>query len=155
MAKKDSELMRKIKDLGAINKKLATIHKAAQSKQDEFDLTLMDIEESFGCSDDTLKELGRIVTKYFGMTITTELFEEEIGHIISIEGVSGYVESMKSKLPNAEELAALAEILYGSKSEDTEKKDALNVSETDTDSTNNNTSESISLSAKDAVDATD
>lgn len=122
MAKKDSELMRKIKDLGAINKKLATIHKAAQNKQDEFDLTLMDIEDDLGCSDDTLKELGRIVTKYFGMTITTELFEEEIGHIISIEGVSGYVESMKSKLPNAEELAALAEILYGSKSEDTVKE---------------------------------
>ena len=122
MAKKDSELMRKIKDLGAINKKLTTIHKAAQSKQDEFDLTLMDIEDDLGCSDDTLKELGRIVTKYFGMTITPDLFEVEVEHIMSIEGVSGYVESMKSKLPNAEELAALAEILYGTKSEDTVKE---------------------------------
>ena len=122
MAKKDSELMRKIKDLGAINKKLTTIHKAAQSKQDEFDLTLMDIEDDLGCSDDTLKELGRIVTKYLGMTITPDLFEVEVEHIMSIEGVSGYVESMKSKLPNAEELAALAEILYGSKSRDTVKE---------------------------------
>lgn len=116
MAKKDSELMRKIKDLGAASKRIATIRKAAQSKQDEFDLLLMDIEDNLGCSDETLKELGRIVTKHFGITITPELFEEEVGHIMSIEEAAGYVESMKSKLPNAEELAALSEVLNGEQS---------------------------------------
>ena len=142
MAKKDSELMRKIKDLGAINKKLATIHKAAQSKQDEFDLTLMDIEDDLGCSNDMLKELGRIVTKYFGMTITPELFEEEVEHIMSVEGVSGYIESMKSKLPNAEELAALAEILYGTKSEDTVKEQPKQITD-DGDKSDNRDTEKV------------
>jgi hypothetical protein len=59
----------------------------------------------------TLTVLGRIVTKYFGLTVTPEIFESELEHIMSIKDVSEYIEGMKSQLPSAEELAALAEIV--------------------------------------------
>ena len=124
MAKKDSELMRKIKDLKGVDTKLHAIQKAAQSKQDEYDLMLMDIEESFGCTDASLIKLGRIVTKYFGLSVTPEVFERELKYIMSYKDISDHVEDMKSRLPNAEELSELTKFLN-------EKADT-----SDTDTTN-------------------
>jgi hypothetical protein len=103
--------MRKIKNLKSVEDKLNTIQKAVQNKQDEYELMLMDIEEMLGCDNTTLTALGRIVTKYFGLTVTPEIFESELEHIMSIKDVSEYIEGMKSQLPSAEELAALAEIV--------------------------------------------
>ena len=51
MPKKDSELMQKVKSLKSVKSKIATINKAPHSKQDEFELMLMDIEDEFGCDD--------------------------------------------------------------------------------------------------------
>lgn len=111
MAKKDSPIMKKVKSLRDIRARIDTINKAAQNKQEEFELTLMDIEDDLSCNDDTLKELGRIVTRYFGITITPEIFEAEVKRILAIKGVPEYIESMKPSLPYAEELAALSEVL--------------------------------------------
>ncbi len=44
MPKKDSELMQKVKSLKTVKNKIATINKAAQNKQEEFELMLMDIK---------------------------------------------------------------------------------------------------------------
>ncbi len=111
MAKKDSPIMKKVKSLRDIRARIDTINKAAQNKQEEFELTLMDIEDDLGCNDDTLKALGRIVTRYFGITITPEIFEAEVKRILAIKGVPEYIESMKPSLPYAKELAALAEVM--------------------------------------------
>ena len=111
MAKKDSPIMKKVKSLRDIRARIDTINKAAQNKQEEFELTLMDIEDDLSCNDDTLKELGRIVTRYFGITITPEIFEAEVKRILAIKGVPEYIESMKPSLPYAEELAALDNLL--------------------------------------------
>lgn len=111
MAKKDSPIMKKVKSLRDIRARIDTINKAAQNKQEEFELTLMDIEDDLSCNDDTLKALGRIVTRYFGITITPEIFEAEAERILAIKGVPEYIESMKPSLPYAEELAALAEVM--------------------------------------------
>ena len=111
MAKKDSPIMKKVKSLRDIRARIDTINKAAQNKQEEFELTLMDIEDDLSCNDDTLKELGKIVTRYFGITITPEIFEAEVKRILAIKGVPEYIESMKPSLPYAEELAALDNLL--------------------------------------------
>ena len=111
MPKKDSELMQKVKNLKSVKSKIATINKAAQSKQEEFELMLMDIEDEFGCDDKRLSELGRIVADNFGISITPEIFAEEVNNILSDEKIAKYVDDMKSRLPNAEELAELAKVL--------------------------------------------
>lgn len=111
MPKKDSELMQKVKSLKTVKNKITTIHKAAQNKQEEFELMLIDIEEEFGCNDKRLAELGRIVADNFGISITSEIFAEEVQHILSDEKIAKYVGDMKSRLPNAEELAELSKVL--------------------------------------------
>ena len=121
MAKKDSPIMKKVKSLRDIRARIDTINKAAQNKQEEFELTLMDIEDDLSCNDDTLKVLGRIVTRYFGITITPEIFEAEVERILAIKGVSEYIESMKPSLPYAEELAALDNLLNGNTAEADDK----------------------------------
>lgn len=129
MAKKDSPIMKKVKSLRDIRARIDTINKAAQNKQEEFELTLMDIEDDLSCNDDTLKELGRIVTRYFGITITPEIFEAEIERILAIKGVPEYIESMKPSLPYAEELAALDNLLNGNTAKADDKKAADKQSE--------------------------
>lgn len=129
MAKKDSPIMKKVKSLRDIRARIDTINKAAQNKQEEFELTLMDIEDDLSCNDDTLKELGRIVTRYFGITITPEIFEAEVERILAIKGVSEYIESMKPSLPYAEELAALDNLLNGNTAEADDKNAADKQSE--------------------------
>lgn len=129
MAKKDSPIMKKVKSLRDIRARIDTINKAAQNKQEEFELTLMDIEDDLNCNDDTLKALGRIVTRYFGITITPEIFEAEVEHILAIKGVPEYIESMRSSLPYAEELAALENLLNGNTAEADDKNAADKQSE--------------------------
>lgn len=129
MAKKDSPIMKKVKSLRDIRARIDTINKAAQNKQEEFELTLMDIEDDLSCNDDTLKVLGRIVTRYFGITITPEIFEAEVERILAIKGVSEYIESMKPSLPYAEELAALDNLLNGNTAEADDKNVADKQSE--------------------------
>ena len=129
MAKKDSPIMKKVKSLRDIRARIDTINKAAQNKQEEFELTLMDIEDDLNCNDDTLKALGRIVTRFFGITITPEIFEAEIERILAIKGVPEYIESMKPSLPYAEELAALDNLLNGNTAEADDKKAADKQSE--------------------------
>lgn len=129
MAKKDSPIMKKVKSLRDIRARIDTINKAAQNKQEEFELTLMDIEDDLSCNDDTLKALGRIVTRYFGITITPEIFEAEIKYIFSVDGVPEYIESMKPSLPYAEELAALDNLLNGNTAEADDKNAADRQSE--------------------------
>lgn len=129
MAKKDSPIMKKVKSLRDIRARIDTINKAAQNKQEEFELTLMDIEDDLSCNDDTLKELGRIVTRYFGITITPEIFEAEVERILAIKGVPEYIESMKPSLPYAEELAALDNLLNGNTAEADDKNAAEKQSE--------------------------
>ena len=55
--------------------------------------------------------IGRIVADNFGISITPEIFAEEVNNILSDENIAGYVDDMKSKLPNAEELAELSKVL--------------------------------------------
>ena len=129
MAKKDSPIMKKVKSLRDIRARIDTINKAAQNKQEKFELTLMDIEDDLNCNDDTLKALGRIVTRFFGITITPEIFEAEIERILAIKGVPEYIESMKPSLPYAEELAALDNLLNGNTAEADDKKAADKQSE--------------------------
>ncbi|MBO5575529.1 MAG: hypothetical protein J5956_04435 [Ruminococcus sp.] len=129
MAKKDSPIMKKVKSLRDIRARIDTINKAAQNKQEEFELTLMDIEDDLSCNDDTLKALGRIVTRYFGITITPEIFEAEVERILAIKGVPEYIESMKPSLPYAEELAALDNLLNGNTAKADDKKAADKQSE--------------------------
>ena len=129
MAKKDSPIMKKVKSLRDIRARIDTINKAAQNKQEEFELTLMDIEDDLSCNDDTLKALGRIVTRYFGITITPEIFEAEVERILAIKGVPEYIESMKPSLPYAEELAALDNLLNGNTAEADDKNAADRQSE--------------------------
>lgn len=129
MAKKDSPIMKKVKSLRDIRARIDTINKAAQNKQEEFELTLMDIEDDLSCNDDTLKALGRIVTRYFGITITPEIFEAEVKRILAIKGVPEYIESMKPSLPYAEELAALDNLLNGNTAEADDKNAADKQSE--------------------------
>lgn len=129
MAKKDSPIMKKVKSLRDIRARIDTINKAAQNKQEEFELTLMDIEDDLSCNDDTLKALGRIVTRYFGITITPEIFEAEVERILAIKGVPEYIESMRPSLPYAEELAALDNLLNGNTAEADDKNAADKQSE--------------------------
>ena len=129
MAKKDSPIMKKVKSLRDIRARIDTINKAAQNKQEEFELTLMDIEDDLSCNDDTLKALGRIVTRYFGITITPEIFEAEVERILAIKGVPEYIESMKPSLPYAEELAALDNLLNGNTAKADDKNAADKQSE--------------------------
>lgn len=129
MAKKDSPIMKKVKSLRDIRARIDTIKKAAQNKQEEFELTLMDIEDDLSCNDDTLKALGRIVTRYFGITITPEIFEAEVERILAIKGVPEYIESMKPSLPYADELAALENLLNGNTAEADDKNAADKQSE--------------------------
>ena len=129
MAKKDSPIMKKVKSLRDIRARIDTINKAAQNKQEEFELTLMDIEDDLSCNDDTLKALGRIVTRYFGITIIPEIFEAEVERILAIKGVPEYIESMKPSLPYAEELAALENLLNGNTAEADDKNAADKQSE--------------------------
>ena len=115
MPKKDSELMQKVKSLKTVKNKIATINKAAQNKQEEFELMLMDIKEEFGCNDKRLTELGWIVADNFGISITPEIFADEIQHILADKNIADYIDDMKSKLPNAEELVELVKVLNANK----------------------------------------
>ena len=78
---------------------------------------------------DTLKALGRIVTRYFGITITPEIFEAEVKRILAIKGVPEYIESMKPSLPYADELAALDNLLNGNTAKADDKNAADKQSE--------------------------
>lgn len=111
MKQNELDVMRQIKELGGTKKKMENALKAAETRREEFDLRLKEVEVTLNVDRDTLTELGRIVGRYFGYTITPEKLTEELDFIFSDSTIAEYVEGEMKSLPNAEVLAELAKIL--------------------------------------------
>lgn len=108
---KELDTIREIKELNSTKKKLDNARQAVKMRQEDFDLRLNNIEEKLGVNSDSIIALGRVAARYFGLTISSEKFEEELIFIFSDKDICEYVESEKRELPYAEELAELAKVL--------------------------------------------
>ena len=111
MTQKEQELSRQIKELGSTKKKIKNALKAAETRREEFELQLTEVEDNLCADKAAFAELGRIVGRYFGYTITPDKFKEELNFIFTDKDIAEYVADEMKELPNAEQIIELASIL--------------------------------------------
>ncbi len=111
MTQKEQELSRQIKELGSTQKKIKNALKAAETRREEFEQQLTEVEDNLCIDKKVLEELGRIVGRYFGYTITPDKFKEELDFIFSDKDIAEYVVEKMKSLPNSALLTELARIL--------------------------------------------
>ena len=131
MTQNKQELSRLIKDIGNTKKSIEKAQATINTKRSVFDTQLRDVENELGITYDILIEIGRVVVRYFGWTISPDKLEEELDLIFSDKSILEYVEGEKKNLPFADALAELDKV-FGGSADKPQKEKSDKTSEADT-----------------------